>query len=342
MAGGYERHVGRVFSQVRGARTRRERVALEDVRVVVFSDHHRGDRSRSDDFVRCEETYHAALDWYLGDGFKLVLLGDVEELWEALPGEVVSNYGATLALEREFAKTGRYARLWGNHDDAWAHAGEVKKHLGDYVCGADGCLLVDEAVEMEVRDGGERLGSFFLTHGHQGTLDSDRLAGLSRWVVRWLWRPVQRLFGVTLDTPAHDLRLRLKHELAMHAWASGQEGLVLVTGHTHHAVFCSQSHASQLKNEIERAESRGEDAAEKRVELAALLEREGGEMVIRDEDVRPCYFNTGCCCFSDGDITGLELADGEVRLVKWSPGGQREVLRSADLREVFRQVGTAG
>jgi len=29
------------------------------------------------------------------------------------------------------------------------------------------------------------------------------------------------------------------------------------------------------------------------------------------------YFNSGCCCFDDGDITGIELADGCIRLIKW-------------------------
>jgi hypothetical protein len=38
----------------------------------------------------------------------------------------------------------------------------------------------------------------------------------------------------------------------------------------------------------------------------------------------PCYFNTGCCSFPDGDITGLEIADGEIRLVRW-PGNLREI-----------------
>lgn len=32
---------------------------------------------------------------------------------------------------------------------------------------------------------------------------------------------------------------------------------------------------------------------------------------------RPSYFNTGCCCYSDGDITGIEIADGKIRLIKW-------------------------
>ncbi len=32
---------------------------------------------------------------------------------------------------------------------------------------------------------------------------------------------------------------------------------------------------------------------------------------------QPCYFNSGCCCFDDGDITGLEIENGLIRLVKW-------------------------
>jgi hypothetical protein len=31
----------------------------------------------------------------------------------------------------------------------------------------------------------------------------------------------------------------------------------------------------------------------------------------------PGYFNSGCCCFSDGDITGIEIEGGLIRLIKW-------------------------
>jgi hypothetical protein len=31
----------------------------------------------------------------------------------------------------------------------------------------------------------------------------------------------------------------------------------------------------------------------------------------------PCYFDTGCCSFADGDVTGLEIANGKIRLVRW-------------------------
>lgn len=52
----------------------------------------------------------------------------------------------------------------------------------------------------------------------------------------------------------------------------------------------------------------------------------------------PCYFNTGCCKFDDGDITGIELEDGAIRLVKWSseqPQRGSQVLEEGRLADVF-------
>ena len=46
--------------------------------------------------------------------------------------------------------------------------------------------------------------------------------------------------------------------------------------------------------------------------------------------MNPFYFNTGCCCFSDGDITGIEIADGFIPLIKWSETKGREVLEKKE------------
>ena len=57
--------------------------------------------------------------------------------------------------------------------------------------------------------------------------------------------------------------------------------------------------------------------------------------------MKPSYFNTGCCCFSDGDITGIEIADGYIRLIKWSVvGGKtvRELLEEKGLEELVREL----
>jgi hypothetical protein len=51
----------------------------------------------------------------------------------------------------------------------------------------------------------------------------------------------------------------------------------------------------------------------------------------------PCYFNTGCCSFPDGDITGIEIAGGEMRLVRW-PGDIREICPSGRGVDAARRV----
>src|SRR5215210_5858400 len=53
----------------------------------------------ADDFQRCERAYNAALTWYDRLGYRLVVLGDVEELWENSFKEVSEQYAATLCLE---------------------------------------------------------------------------------------------------------------------------------------------------------------------------------------------------------------------------------------------------
>jgi hypothetical protein len=57
--------------------------------------------------------------------------------------------------------------------------------------------------------------------------------------------------------------------------------------------------------------------------------------------LQPNYFNSGCCCFSDGDITGLEICDGKIKLIKWKYQNEiptRVVLEEASLKELRRKV----
>jgi hypothetical protein len=53
--------------------------------------------------------------------------------------------------------------------------------------------------------------------------------------------------------------------------------------------------------------------------------------------MKPTYFNSGCCCFSDGDIHGIEIEDGSIRLIKWTTPiiSQRCVLEERKLRELI-------
>ena len=85
---------------------------------VLFSDQHKGAGDGADEFRKCKGAYETALQHYRTSGFTLILLGDVEELWEQGFKAVRKEYDAILQLEGSFT-AGRYLRVWGNHDDYW-------------------------------------------------------------------------------------------------------------------------------------------------------------------------------------------------------------------------------
>jgi hypothetical protein len=303
---------------------------LADLRLILFSDLHKGQRDRADDFRRCEQTYLAALEHYWQEGFELFLLGDVEELWENWPTPVIREYGGVLDQERPFAAAagpGRYARFGGNHDDMWYDPNQVQRHLEPYLAGQP----VLESLRMTIHDQGQALGELFFLHGHQGTPDSERFARLSALIVRYIWRPIQRAFDISLNTPSNNYELRQKHELAMYGFAASRPGLVLLAGHTHHPVWEGLSFEQAMQMMQMQGMTPEVDSAWVQQEMAEAVTLPGR---------KPSYFNSGCCAYRDGSITGLEIADGEIRLVRWSVAAPpaRELIFSAHLSDVLAAV----
>jgi hypothetical protein len=321
---------------------------IHSAKFVIFSDHHKGNRDGADDFRVCERAYNAALAYYDRLRYTLVVLGDVEELWEGWPEAVLKSYLHTLELEGKFHQDGRYLRFWGNHDDAWSHPDLVEQLLIPALKG--GPLKVRETLILHVRDGEEELGRFFLVHGHQGTLDSDRIAPISKFFVRYLWRPIQRILKFSFNTPAKDFELRYAHDSAMYFWSQLQEKVVLIAGHTHRPVFKSESQEEIVRKSLKEAEvefaKRPDNLKlqQQTAELAAELEwilaqnQQAPKNIPLIEFKKPSYFNTGCCAFLDGDVTGLEISDGEIRLVRWPDDEdlpKPKVLGRARLKDVF-------
>jgi UDP-2,3-diacylglucosamine pyrophosphatase LpxH len=313
---------------------------LPSARYIIFSDHHKGKRDGADDFRGAEVAYHAALGYYLAAGHTLCVLGDVEELWECRARHVVQSYRRTLQLEAEFHSAGRYVRFFGNHDDQWESRRSVRKHLERFFPR----LQVREGLRLQVEGGEGELADVFLVHGHQGTAESDKFRWISKPVVRYIWRPFQRLTGTRLNTPAKSFKLRAKHSKAMHAWAATKGGVVLIAGHTHKPVFLPEPRTRVLAERLaalERSGAAREEIGDVRAELEwlrAIEATDSNDNGPVGDDVKPCYFNTGCCSFDDGDCTGIEIADGQIRLVRWPDDAGRprkQVLREADLRAVL-------
>lgn len=306
---------------------------IDDLRLVVFSDHHRGIGDRADDFRKCKKIYHAALGYYDSLEYRLLLLGDVEELWERLLISVIREYQSTLDLERRFFEADRGVRFIGNHDEPlelpWNRS-QIEKHI-------NGAALFNSLL-VRVQDGEKELGDLLFAHGHQGVL----YTWFHRFMVRRLWAPVQRLTGIGMGVPSSDHSLRQTHELAIYDWAVNRERtLMLICGHTHHPVFMSTAWEQTIRGQLENLRKSGADReaiARKQAELQWVMTDLDELKSSLPEGARPCYFNSGCCSFSDGDITGLEISDRKIRLVRWSGmrgHPQRMVLREAELASVL-------
>ncbi len=314
-------------------------------RYVIFSDQHRGTRNNADDFQRAARAYNAALVYYLHMGHTLVVLGDVEELWEETPAAVIRAYRHSLELEARFHQRGRYVRIWGNHDDEWQYEDSVRRHLEPIY--GDPPLRVHKGLRLTVKEGTEELGALFLIHGHQSDAFNDQWSWITRFFVRYIWRTFQRITRISLNTPAKSWDLRNTINQAMYAWTARQQKLILIAGHTHSPVFRSQSHEALITEAIAELEEGTPESAPHREELGRLLaQREwvrAQDPVIPPQEARtsiakPCYFNTGCCCYYDGDITGIEIADGKIRLVRWPDKARKPqpcILAEADLRDVL-------
>jgi UDP-2,3-diacylglucosamine pyrophosphatase LpxH len=328
-------------------------ISQDELRVVIFSDHHRGAGDPADDFQACEPAYRAALGWYYERGYSLWLLGDVEELWENGPGPVLDCYKEVLKLERSFGPK-RLRRFYGNHDMAWRRGSLVDQLLRPWI----GKVEVQEALKVWV-DGPDQRGLIFLAHGHQGTWDSGNflIVPISRFVVRNVWAALQRAQRFRSTSPSTSTALRDRHDKTMYGWARSFEkhdGIrpILIAGHTHHPVFPGQpppdldEETRKRKQDLERARALDPPnpdavaAARAEYELARTRRDRSDHYKVPVGEI-PCYFNTGCCSFGDGDVTALELADGKIRLVRWlddTGKAQPECLACKSIETVLEEV----
>jgi UDP-2,3-diacylglucosamine pyrophosphatase LpxH len=352
MSSKYEQQIAAGLQDAYDKRSEHSEFNVETDKWVIFSDQHRGCRDGADDFRLCEKAYNAALGYYFEKGYTLVILGDAEELWECSPKKVMKAYGNTLNLEAQFHALGRYLRFYGNHDSDWQRESVVRKHLHK-IFRED--LKVHAAMRVHVKAAGMELGEVFMAHGHQGTLESDKFSWFSRIAVRYGWGFIQRTFKIRSTTPAKDFELRQEHNVAMYRWVEKKANTILIAGHTHRPVFASKNKLADLQDALnavrEKIEAAGanvpseliDQAAEIRAQVESTRVQEfsypSGEAAI--QQARACYFNTGCCSYSDGDVTALEIADGQIKLVRWPDNEEKykpHTLASADLRAVFDKL----
>ncbi|MBN8675955.1 MAG: metallophosphoesterase [Chitinophagales bacterium] len=310
---------------------------LHKGRFIIFSDHHKGARDGADDFAMAEPNYLAALAYYFESGYTLINLGDSEELWENSLGKVKKFNRQNLGAEKKFLQQKRFIKIFGNHDLYWDNDPLAWWQLKAIYSEK---LKVYEAVVLSTTINNNQL-NIFCTHGHQGDAQSDG-NWFSKFFVAKIWAPLQAYLRINPNTPAYDGEKKSLHNSIMYEWSSLQKNMLLITGHTHQPVFGSLTLLERLYKQFQQAGAAGDTG--KQAELKTEIqkrEKEFSAVSIDYMTMKPSYFNTGCCCYSDGDITGIEIADGCIRLIKWTLPGQvshREVLEEISLSELVKRL----
>lgn len=192
---------------------------------VLFSDCHRGNGTSNDNFLKNQNLYFAALNYYYEHNFCYIELGDGDELWENRHFEAIKEIHSNVFwLLTLFYEKGRLWMLYGNHD-------MQKKNLHPFsdCCFHEGLILKDCS----------NLKSLYLTHGHQADFFNSVLWQVSRFLVRYLWRPLEQ-FGVLDPTSAaKNYHVKKRTERKLENWAKSND-TILITGHTHRPLLGSK------------------------------------------------------------------------------------------------------
>lgn len=165
----------------------------------------------------------------------------------------------------------------------------------------------------------------------------------SAWIVGAIWAPLQAYLDINPNTPAVREQLKTVHNNMMYEWSTAQNNLLLITGHTHQPVFESLTHLERLFHRLSIAIENNNEKEKERIQKEIALRKHDYNPVNKHyRSAKPTYFNTGCCCFSDGDITGIEIDNEIIRLIKWGYDQQsistRAVLEETELKELITRV----
>lgn len=203
----------------------------EGSRIVIMSDCHRGDGSWNDSFAANRNLFLAALGEYNKNRFTYIELGDGDELWEVKDFAAIAGlYNNVFALMARFYRDDRLYLLYGNHDMVKKDPEFVSENFGPL--GFPG-LKVHEGLVLSHSSGKYKI---YLLHGHQADFFNDRLWKLSRFLVRYLWSPLESL-GVNDPTSASQNSSKKDLvEQRLSRWAK-EQGSIIVAGHTHRPVF---------------------------------------------------------------------------------------------------------
>ena len=216
-----------------------------NTKYVLMSDCHRGTGTSSDNFLKNQHLYFAALKHYYQSGFIYIELGDGDELWENRKMEsIIEIHNNIFWIFSLFHQEKRLYLLYGNHDIIKKRKNYCQQKCSTYFCTEsqnhqplfsnltfhEGLILQSEKTALK---------SLYLTHGHQASLLNSTFWPLAQFLVRYLWRPLENAGILDPTSAAKNYSIKNKTEERLNQWAY-DTNRILITGHTHRPILSEE------------------------------------------------------------------------------------------------------
>jgi UDP-2,3-diacylglucosamine pyrophosphatase LpxH len=206
-------------------------------RLILFSDIHRGDNSWADEFTSTKTLYAYALEHYLREGYIYIEVGDGDELIKnSNPKFIQRAHFDIYQILRDFYLEDRFYSIHGNHDILYKEPEYTALHLSTIINPSTSQpeilfpgISIHEGLLLEHQPSG---GKILVTHGHQGELLNDRIWKMSRFLLRFFWRPLQMIGIRNPFRVSHNPDIRRDVEAELINW-SRAKNQPLLCGHTH-------------------------------------------------------------------------------------------------------------
>lgn len=217
-----------------------KRLDIDDKsKLVIMSDCHRGAGDNDDNFIKNQNIFEVALTYYYDNGFTYIELGDGDEMWEVKHyKDIIEEHLDTFKRLKEFNDNGRLIMIYGNHDMVKKSPAVLKKYFYSYhnkLSKKEEVLLNDLRVYESLILNYKNY-EIFMVHGHQVDFLNSNLWRLSRFLVRYIWKYLERIGIKDPTSAAKNYKVTNKVEKKLQNW-SVENNKILIAGHTHRPVF---------------------------------------------------------------------------------------------------------
>lgn len=160
-------------------------------------------------------------------------------MWEVKKYEdIIEVYLNTFKQLKKFYDSNRLIMIYGNHDMVKKYPTILKKYFYQYhniVTFQDEILLdgliVHESFILKYKNY-----DIFLIHGHQVDFINSTLWRVSRFFVRYVWKPLEHIGLKDFTGVGKNHQVTKNVEKKLEEWSS-KNNKILIAGHTHRAIF---------------------------------------------------------------------------------------------------------